>query len=70
MTILRILPRIRSTLTLCERNLANAIWSTKRDEKAMVRLFLQLLRNEDGYTAVECGTLACLTVIFAEKLVS
>ena len=48
----------------------NAIWSTKRDEKAMLRLFLQLLRNEDGYTAVECGTLACLTVIFAEKLVS
>ena len=42
----------------------------ERDENAMLRLFLQLLRNEDGYTAVECGTLACLTVIFAEKLVS
>ena len=38
--------------------------------ETMLRLFFQLLRNEDGYTAVECGTLACLTVIFAEKLVS
>jgi hypothetical protein len=47
----------------------NAIWSAKRDEKTMLRLFLQLLGNEDGYTAVECGTLACLTAIFAEKLV-
>jgi hypothetical protein len=69
-TILRFSRAFRSTLTLCERNTANAIWSTERDEKAMLRLFLQLLRNEDGYTAVECGTLACLTVIFAEKLVS
>jgi NADH:ubiquinone oxidoreductase subunit 4 (subunit M) len=34
----------------------------------MLRLFLRLLRNEDGYTAVECGILSCLVVIFAEKL--
>jgi len=36
----------------------------------MLRLFLQLLRNEDGYTSVECGILTCLTIIFAEKLVA
>ena len=35
---------------------------------AMRRLFLQLLKNEDGFTAPECGILGCLTVIFAEKL--
>jgi Flp pilus assembly pilin Flp len=36
----------------------------------MLRLLVRLLRNEDGYTAVECGILACLTAILAEKLVS
>ena len=35
---------------------------------AMLRLFLKLLRNKDGYTAVECGILSSLAVIFAEKL--
>jgi len=35
---------------------------------AMRRLFLQLLKNEDGFTAPECAILDCLTVIFAEKL--
>ena len=34
----------------------------------MLRVFVQLLKNQDGYTAVECGILGCLTVIFAEKL--
>jgi len=34
----------------------------------MRRLFLRLLKNEDGFTAPECGSLGCLTVIFAEKL--
>ena len=30
----------------------------------------RFVRNEDGYTSVECGILACLMLIFAEKLVS
>jgi Flp pilus assembly pilin Flp len=34
----------------------------------MLRLFLRLLKNEDGFTAPEGGILVCLTVIFAEKL--
>ena len=34
----------------------------------MLQLFVCLMKNEDGYTAVECGILGCLTVIFAEKL--
>ena len=38
--------------------------------KAMLRLFVSLLKNEDGYTRVECGILACLTVIFAEKFIA
>jgi hypothetical protein len=42
------------------------IWSI--GEHAMRRLFLRLLKNEDGFTAVECGILGCLAVIFAEKL--
>ena len=48
----------------------SAIWSTKRNEKAMLRVFVRLLKNEEGYSSVECGILACLTIIFAEKLVS
>jgi Flp pilus assembly pilin Flp len=36
----------------------------------MLRVFVQLLKNEDGFTPVECGILACLTVIFAEKLIA
>ena len=36
----------------------------------MLRLFVCLLRNEDGFTAVECGILGCLTVIFAEKFIA
>ena len=34
----------------------------------MLRVFVHLLKNEDGYTAVECGILGCLAAIFAEKL--
>jgi len=36
----------------------------------MLRLFVQLLKDAEGYTSVECGILACLTIIFAERLVS
>lgn len=36
----------------------------------MLRLFVRLMKNEEGYTVVECGILACLTVIFTEKLIS
>lgn len=36
----------------------------------MLRLFVCLVRNEDGFTAVECGILGCLTVIFAEKFIA
>ena len=36
----------------------------------MLRLLIDLLKDEEGYTTVECGILACLTIIFAEKLVS
>jgi Flp pilus assembly pilin Flp len=39
------------------------------NRKTMLRLFVSLLKDEDGYTPVECGILGCLTVIFAEKLV-
>jgi len=34
----------------------------------MFGVFVQLLKNEDGYTAVEWGILGCLAVIFAERL--
>jgi Flp pilus assembly pilin Flp len=34
----------------------------------MLRVVVQLLKNENGYTAVECGILGCLAVIFVEKL--
>lgn len=36
----------------------------------MLRLLIDLLKDEEGYTSAECGILACLTIIFAEKLVS
>jgi Flp pilus assembly pilin Flp len=36
----------------------------------MLRLFLRLLKNEDGFTAVECGILGRLIIIFAEKFVA
>ena len=42
----------------------------RRSEKAMLRLLIDLLKDEEGYTSAECGILACLTIIFAEKLVS
>jgi hypothetical protein len=34
---------------------------------AMLRLFLKLLRNKDGYTAVECGILSSLAVILPKS---
>jgi Flp pilus assembly pilin Flp len=36
----------------------------------MLRLFACLMKSEDGYTAVECGILGCLAVIFVEKLIA
>lgn len=36
----------------------------------MLRLFVCVMRNEDGFTAAECGILGCLTVIFAEKFIA
>jgi len=36
----------------------------------MLRLFIALLKNEDGFTATECGILAGLIAIFVEKLVT
>jgi Flp pilus assembly pilin Flp len=34
----------------------------------LLKLLFKLLRNNDGYTAVECGVLVNLGVIFLEKL--
>ena len=34
----------------------------------MFGVFVQLLKNEDGYTVVEWGILGLLAVIFAERL--
>jgi len=30
----------------------------------------RLLKNEDGFTATECGLMAALTVIFLERLLT
>ena len=55
--------RYRDRRTLLARHLVS-----KANGLAMLRLFLRLLKNENGFTAPECGILVCLTVIFAEKL--
>lgn len=34
----------------------------------MFRILVQLLRNEDGFTATECGLMAALTLIAVERL--
>jgi Flp pilus assembly pilin Flp len=34
----------------------------------MLQILVRLLKNEDGFTATECGLLAALTVIAMEKL--
>jgi Flp pilus assembly pilin Flp len=34
----------------------------------MFGILVRLLKNEDGFTATECGLLAALTVIAVEKL--
>ena len=36
----------------------------------MFGILRQLLRNEDGFTATECGLMAALTVIFLEGLLT
>ena len=36
--------------------------------RCLLKLLFKLLRNNDGYTAVECGILVNLGVIFLEKL--
>jgi len=36
----------------------------------MFRLVIGLLKNEDGFTATECGLMVALTVIFIEGLLT
>jgi Flp pilus assembly pilin Flp len=36
----------------------------------MLGVFARLHRNEDGFTATECGLIGALTVIFLERLVT
>jgi Flp pilus assembly pilin Flp len=36
----------------------------------MFGVFITLLKNEDGFTAIEYGLIAAMTLVFASQLVS
>jgi Flp pilus assembly pilin Flp len=39
-------------------------------EGGMFGVFIQLLKNEDGFTAIEYGLIAAMILVFASQLVS
>jgi Flp pilus assembly pilin Flp len=39
-------------------------------EGAMFGVFIQILKNEDGFTAIEYGLIAAMILVFASQLVS